>query len=429
MKSNFLIGATASGCGKTTFTIGLLRALKKRGLIVQPFKCGPDYIDTQFHTLASGNVSVNLDRWFSSEEHIHSIYDRYVQGADVAVTEGVMGLFDGYSKMEGSSAQLAQILDLPIILLVNARSTAYSVSPIIYGFSRFRPDVRIAGVIFNQVASESHFSHLREACADVHIPCLGYLPKMKELEIPSRHLGLTLSAEIRMEQFAETASEYIEKYVDIDRLLDFGSKKESSFIPKENIKKSDKVIAIARDEAFNFTYRENIDRLSNLGKLVFFSPLHGDCLPEADLLYLPGGYPELFAYRLSRRKKLMSEIKSYTENGGRILAECGGMMFLGRSLVSSQGKIYPMVGALPFDFTMKGARLHLGYRKFHYKGQEWRGHEFHYSEIIAPDILPSVASQYASDGKEVATSLYRYKNIIASYTHLYWGTNDFLSLW
>ena len=189
-------------------------------------------------------------------------------------------------------------------------------------------------------------------------------------------------------------------------------------------------IAVARDPAFNFIYRENIARLAELGHITYFSPVYGSDLPEADLLYLPGGYPELFARQLHRRKKLMEAIKTFAEEGGKVLAECGGMMFLTRSLTARQGgTAYAMAGVLPLDCTMVGARLHLGYRRLEYNGLELKGHEFHYSNIIEPDALPSVAKQFTVRGMEVNTPLYRYKNVIAGYTHLYWGEADILKLW
>ena len=187
---------------------------------------------------------------------------------------------------------------------------------------------------------------------------------------------------------------------------------------------------MARDPAFNFIYRENIARLAEPGHITYFSPVYGSDLPEADLLYLPGGYPELFARQLHRRKKLMEAIKTFAEEGGKVLAECGGMMFLTRSLTARQGgTAYAMAGVLPLDCTMVGARLHLGYRRLEYNGLELKGHEFHYSNIIEPDALPSVAKQFTVRGMEVNTPLYRYKNVIAGYTHLYWGEADILKLW
>ena len=395
MKPQLLIGAATSGSGKTTFTMGLLRALHKRGLRVQPFKCGPDYIDTQFHTLAADHESVNLDTWMASNTHVQHLYNKYGDGADVCVTEGVMGLFDGYQRMQGSSAEIARLLNIPVVLIVSARSTAYSVAPLIYGFKHFNPAVKIAGIVFNQVSSPSHFAYLREACVDAGVECLGYLPMTEGLKIPSRHLGLTLTAKRSMNTLIEQAAELVGKYVDLDKLLSICHR--------------------------NFPCRYT---------LTYFSPVYGSDLPDADLVYLPGGYPELFARQLHRRKKLMEALRTYAEEGGKILAECGGMMFLTRSLTARQGgTAYAMTGILPLDCTMVGARLHLGYRRIEYKGMELRGHEFHYSNVVAPDAMPSVAKQFTARGMEVSTPLYRYKNVIAGYTHLYWGETDILKLW
>ncbi len=300
--------------------------------------------------------------------------------------------------------------------------------------------MKIAGIVFNQVSSPSHFAYLREACVDAGVECLGYLPMTEGLKIPSRHLGLTLTAKRSMNTLIEQAAELVGKYVDLDKLLSICHRNfpcrytlpyssetgVESFTPSAKKMK----IAIARDPAFNFIYRENIDRLSALGSITYFSPVYGSDLPDADLVYLPGGYPELFARQLHRRKKLMEALRTYAEEGGKILAECGGMMFLTRSLTARQGgTAYAMTGILPLDCTMVGARLHLGYRRIEYKGMELRGHEFHYSNVVAPDAMPSVAKQFTARGMEVSTPLYRYKNVIAGYTHLYWGETDILKLW
>ncbi len=352
----------------------------------------------------------------------------------------MMGLFDGYQKMQGSSAGIARLLNIPVVLVVSARSIGYSVAPLIYGFKHFDPAVKIAGVVFNQVSSPSHFACLRNACADAGVECLGYLPAAEELKMPSRHLGLTLTVKRSINTLIEQAAELVEKHVDLDKLLSIchrvfpcryilpysSETGVESFTP--SVKKMK--IAIARDPAFNFVYRENIDRLSVLGSITYFSPVYGSDLPDADLVYLPGGYPELFARQLHRRKKLMEALRTYAEGGGKILAECGGMMFLTRSLTARQGgTAYTMTGVLPLDCTMVGARLHLGYRLMEYKGMEFRGYEFHYSNVVVPEAMPSVANQFTPKGMEVSTPLYRYKNVIAGYTHLYWGETDILKLW
>lgn len=219
MKS-ILIGAATSNSGKTTFTIGLLRALSRRGFNVQPYKCGPDYIDTMFHGIASGNESVNLDTFMASEEHVRNIYQSYGREADMRVVEGVMGLFDGYDKSRGSSAELARILGIPVVLVVNAKSVAYSVAPLIYGFRNFSPDIRIGGVVFNMVASESHYAYLKAACHDAGAQCLGYMARNSALAVPGRHLGLTVGERDKMEQLADMAAQEVEAHVEIDKLLE-----------------------------------------------------------------------------------------------------------------------------------------------------------------------------------------------------------------
>lgn len=409
--------------------MGFLRLLKRQGLQVQPYKCGPDYIDTQFHALASGAPSINLDTWLASEEHVRYLYSSYGKDADVCVVEGVMGLFDGYSRMKGSSAEMAALMDIPVLLLVNARSIAYSVAPLISGLANFSPNVRIVGVVFNQVSSLSHYAHLQEACKDVGVECFGYLPYTKSLKMPSRQLGLAFGAKKRMDLQMNQAAELIEKRVDVGRLLEVCERTFSGCEEKQD-SSGNLTIAVAKDEAFNFVYRENIAQLDRLGKILYFSPLKGDALPAAELVYFPGGYPELYAYRLQKQQRLMSELREYVECGGRLLAECGGMIFLSRSLTNSKGdKRYKMSGILPLDCTMENARLNLGYRKMHIAGIEWRGHEFHYSDVVSPEAIPTVATQQNANGVDVTTPLYRYKNVIAGFTHWYWGEKEIMDLW
>ena len=433
MKSQLLIGATSSGCGKTTFTAGLLRLIKRRGMSVQPFKCGPDYIDPHYHKLAAGCESVNLDSWLSSPAHIHYLYDRYAAPAEVCVTEGVMGLFDGYAKMRGSSAEIARLLNIPVVLIVNARSVAYSVAPVIYGFKHFNPDVRIAGVVFNRTASATHASYLKEACADVGIECFGCLPKINDLEIPSRHLGLTTDASFQFEQLIEKTADAIAANIDIDRLLQVCRQAVLpgvTITPPARLPNRGLSIAVARDEAFTFTYKENIARLEQTGRVTYFSPIKDPTLPPADLVYLPGGYPEFYLNELSANRSMLEAIRSHVENGGKLLAECGGMMYLCHSVTGMDGVSYPLAGVLPQEATLSGMRLHLGYRRFALNGTEWKGHEFHYSSIVGGDATPlSAAQQYNVRDEMVDTPVYRYKNVIAGYTHLYWGENDVMNLW
>ena len=424
-KNAFLIAATSSGCGKTTLSLGLMRALTRRGMTVQPFKCGPDYIDPQFHSVATGNVSVNLDTFMSSQSHVCNLFASYSADKDVAIVEGVMGMFDGYSGMSGSSAELSRILSVPVILLVNAASTAYSVAATIYGFKNFRPDVSIVGVIFNRVSSESHFSFLKEACRDAGVECLGYIRKDNSLATPSRHLGLTLTAKEEMENFIDCAANAVAENVDIDRILQLTETHCGlSPIPTADIKLT-KTAAVAFDEAFNFVYDANLERLRELGyRIVKFSPIHDRKLPEADFVYLPGGYPELFSSEISQNVTMRESVKEYVEKGGRLWAECGGLIYLTDDIDG-----VPMCGVFPLSCTMEQAKLTLGYRTVTFGDATFRGHEFHYSHIKNPEALPSVAVQTNVKGREVATPVYRHKNALASYTHLYWADTTPPSLW
>ena len=434
-QSHLLIGAASSGSGKTTFTLGLLRALKNRSFKVQPFKCGPDYIDTRHHRMAAGNPSVNLDLFMMSEAHVRDLYAGYTEKADVAVTEGMMGLFDGYDGMKGSCAEIACMLKIPVVLIVNAKSTAYSVAPLLYGFKQFNKQVQIVGAVFNFVASENHYSFLKQACEDAGVEALGYLPKCADVEIPSRHLGLSLDEDFCFEEFADRVAELVEKHVNINRLLELTKPVATAVVPisaGRHIYKREPSfpIAVACDPAFNFVYEANIRYLHHLGEVTYFSPLADTSLPDAGFVYLPGGYPELYLAALSANRQMLQSIRRYVESGGKLLAECGGMMFLTRSLTARKGgTAYQMTGLLPVDCTMENARLHLGYRRMDYQGISLRGHEFHYSSIAEPDTLPSVTPLYNVKGTEVSTPLYRYKNVIAGYTHWYWGEADLWKLW
>jgi cobyrinic acid a,c-diamide synthase len=419
MKSHFLIAAAGSGSGKTTLTLGILRALRNRGLAVAPFKCGPDYVDPALHTMASGAVAVNLDRFLSSENHLHDLYDKYGAGKDVSVTEGVMGLFDGYDRSAGSSAQVAAVLDIPVILVVDGRSTAYSVAPLLYGFSRFSDKIRVAGVIFNFVSSENHYNILRRACQDVGLEALGCLPKDPSLAIPSRYLGLMLDAGLAHETAIRSVAASVEKEIDLDRLLEITRPKHlaSSFGQPASV--GSLRIAVARDEAFSFIYAENLAALEELGEVVFFSPLADEKLPEADAVYFPGGYPELFLLRLSGNETMKQSIRDHVESGGKVWAEGGGMMYLSESITGADGRRFPMVGIFGQSASMEHPKLSLGYRRFEMNGRTWKGHEFHYSQIDSD--LPVITQQFNVRGEPVSTKILRYKNALASYTHLYWG--------
>ncbi|MCW8818912.1 MAG: cobyrinate a,c-diamide synthase [Ignavibacteriaceae bacterium] len=433
----FLLAAPSSGSGKTTLSLALLRIFAERGLRVQPFKCGPDYLDTMLHTRAAakggeGLSGINLDTFMAGEAHVRNVFARKSAEADAVVVEGVMGLFDGAVKADGSSASIAKLLDLPVVLVVDAKGVAYSVAPLLYGFKHFDPDVRIAGVIFNRVNSEAHYRFLKDACLDVGVEPLGYVPRNDAMSLPERYLGLNIDAGAGQEAAFVAMAEHVRKTLDIKRLLEIVTVDVSGaaapLLPVRG--KGNAVVAVARDEAFNFLYAENLDVLREYGSIEYFSPLDDARLPGADMIYLAGGYPELYAGKLSDNLAMRREMLDFATKGGVIYAECGGMMYLGRSMTDHEGNRFPMCGVFDMDTSMQEAGLHLGYRKVRLNdpayGGELRGHEFHYSAITRKGALNNVASIASARNKPVDTALFRFRNTFASYIHLYWGeTRDF----
>lgn len=434
----FLIAAPSSGSGKTTITLALLRLLARRGLAVQPFKCGPDYLDTMLHAMAASTgetarPGLNLDTFMASKQHVRSLFARHASTAEISVVEGVMGLFDGAEKSDGSSAEIAALLGLPVIMVIDGSKMAYSAAPILYGFKHFDPSVNFAGVIFNRVGSASHYSYLEAAAIDAGVKPLGYLPRNSAITIDERHLGLNTSAEYDRQAIIDAMADHIEKTVNIDRLLELSAMDlpEAEAI-QATPRPSGKVIAVARDEAFNFIYHDNIEALSKYGEVRFFSPLHDETLPEADLLYLAGGYPELHAEALAANESMRHAIAAWCRNGGATYAECGGLMYLGKTLTLADGAAYPMCGVLDIDTTMQEARLTLGYRKVYPAGAdgvELRGHEFHYSRITRQGEIDNIAEIRNARDQPVETKLFRVGNTIASYLHFYWGERDNLANW
>ena len=461
--SQFLIAAPTSGSGKTTVSRGLMALFVKKGLKVQPFKCGPDYIDTKYHEAVCGRPSVNLDTFMASQEHVSSLYARYSADADVAVVEGMMGMYDGYDRDRGSSAEVARLLGIPVVLVVDAKSAAYSMAPLLSGFINFRPDIRIAGVIFNRVGSLRHYRMLQEVCEDLNVTCLGYLPKQKELEQESRYLGLDFSRSKETEGLDMLVG-LLEEHVDWELLLSTtGLPLPAAAVEEKPIlSEPGKLhISVARnEESFSFLYAEHLDILRRMGTVTFFNPEQDRAVPqETDLLYLPGGYPENRLEELAGARLARESIRSYIEAGGRTLAECGGMIYLSQSVLSdgdtdgggsdtdgrSTGNSVSnvgneMVGVLPFSITneRKRRKLTLGYRRFDYNGWRLKGHEFHYTQLAVPEaggkesgaysLTPSIVQVFNARGEKVATPIFRYKNLIASYTHLYWGEMDVMSL-
>jgi len=430
MLPQFLIAAPSSGSGKTTITQGLLRSLRNKGLFVQPFKCGPDYIDTKHHEWASGNVSINLDTFMSSPKHVSEIYSKYSSKADATVVEGVMGLFDGANRMEGSSAKIAELLDIPIILVINAKATAYSVAPLLYGYKHFYPGIKIAGAIFNFVNSESHYQFMKDACEDVGVQALGYVPRNENINLPERHLGLQISAKNNYEETINAMASHLEKTVDIDKILDICKSKKPNYKACPAISKSKLRIGIAKDEAFNFTYHENLQALSQIGEISYFSPINDNSLPEVDFVYLAGGYPELYLKELSQNKSMRKSIQEFAASGGKILAECGGMMYLSNNIIDKDGNLFPMVGFLNQNASMENMKLKLGYRKIKLQNETLFGHEFHYSNLVNSIEETNEIEVYSARDKRLDTQVIRKNNVLASYIHFYWGEkNIYRTFW
>lgn len=465
MKRNipqFLIAAPASGSGKTTVSRGVMALLVKKGLSVQPFKCGPDYIDTKYHTAVCGRPSMNLDTFMASGTHVRELYARHSADADVSVVEGMMGMFDGYDRDRGSSAEVAQLLGIPVVLVVDAKSAAYSMAPLLSGFINFRPEIHIAGVIFNRVGSPRHYAMLREVCDDLKITCFGYLPKQQELEQKSRHLGLDFSLSKETESLDLLAS-LLEEHVDWQLLLEQTSlplslpENQARMAAPHAVGEERQVcnsaecignlrIWVARnEESFSFLYEEHLDILHHLGTVTFFNPEQNLPIPQdIDLLYLPGGYPEERIKELGGAWRTKASIRNYIENGGKVLAECGGMIYLSQAIVDDAcrdslekyDETELMVGVFPFLISNEKScrRLALGYRQFEYNGQHLRGHEFHYTTFKEGQgdanfqVPPSVTQVYNAKGHPVHTPVFRYKNVIAGYTHLYWGEIDVMAL-
>jgi cobyrinic acid a,c-diamide synthase len=436
-----VVAAAMSGSGKTTVTLGLMAALARRGLRVAPFKVGPDFIDPGHHSRVTGRVSRNLDGWMLSRDYNTECFHRHAAGADVAVAEGVMGLFDGYDGRSeaGSTAQMAKWLGLPVLLVISARSMARSAAALVQGFERFDPGVAFAGVVFNNLGSPRHFEFLRTALeGNVAMPCLGGIPRSAAISIPERHLGLVTREDLPLStDYADRLARLVESHLDLDRLLrdlpdvaiDPPAAEGQPAAADPRVR-----IGVARDNAFCFYYEDNLELLAACGaELVAFSPVGDRSLPEGlDGLYLGGGYPELYARRLSDNRHLRRRIRDASDAGMPIYAECGGLMYLCREVSDLEGRAYPMCGCLPFKTRMLDRLKALGYREVTLSaesllgpaGLRIRGHEFHYSEIggAAADVACDYRIQNRS-GTEATAEGYRVGRTLASYVHLHFGSN------
>ncbi|MEM9092632.1 MAG: cobyrinate a,c-diamide synthase [Cyanobacteria bacterium P01_F01_bin.53] len=475
-----ILAGDRSGTGKTTLTLALLSTLKKRGKRVQSFKVGPDYIDPMFHAAVTGRPCYNLDPVLTSEAYVQKSYHKHCNGlgssadngagADYAVVEGVMGLFDGATGVDdtASTAHIARLLGLPVLLAVDCGQMSRSLAALVQGYRNFDPQVNVVGVILNRVGSDRHLQLLSDALAAIKMPILGVFRREKDIQLPDRHLGLVPTGEVDgFDVIADRLAGLGERCFDWEKLEPFlgvgyseskpgystrtpkandyaqpsetaqpsGVDLPKAHLSKQNVQTRETTkkmvrIAIARDSAFNFYYPDNFEMLNELGaELVDWSPLADEKLTEADGLYFGGGFPEVFAAQLSSNKAMMADIKKAISNGIPTYAECGGLMYLSEQLVDFEGVPWPMVGVIPQRVKM-GGRLALGYRKAEAltqgplleQGQIVVGHEFHKSSVLEKLSQPTYTTQRYWGGETPDEHEgYCRGTVHASYVHLHWG--------
>ncbi len=458
-----MVAGTHSGCGKTTLTLALLASLRGRGLHVQPFKVGPDFIDPGFHHLVSGRESRNLDGWMLGRRYSQNLFEQRLKDARGAVVEGVMGLFDGFDGRSewGSSGEMAKWLNIPVLLVVDARSMARSAAALVHGFQTFDQNLSFAGVLFNRVGSAGHLRYLEEALQSVEgsLPVLGGIPRDAEVTLPERHLGLVTAQEtVLTEDWMRRLAALVEEHVDLDELLKrcawkglpegFPESAHESPLDRgernapfellqgeREVAPSGIPLAVARDAAFCFYYPDNLELLESFGaRILFFSPLAGEPVPSAACgVYLGGGYPELYARELSRQTGFLETLRKAAADGMPVYAECGGLMVLGRFIETLEKVSCTMAGILPFGTRMLSRRKALGYTEvllrepclLGHPGMILRGHEFHYSEIADSEEAASVRKAYEVRKRTHAPARmegYAVGSVLASYIHLHWGS-------
>ena len=432
MSSNIprvVISATHSGAGKSTITMGLLMALKKRGLDPQSFKVGPDYIDPMHHTMVLGKECRNLDTWMFGNE-VERLFVKGSSGSGISVVEGVMGFYDGKDgiKEDGSTAHLSKIIKAPVIIIIDARSMARSAGAIALGFKEYDKDANIAGIIFNRVGSENHLKILKDSLRG--IPCLGGVFRNECMAIESRYMGLETEVD---EQRYQKIMEHVEKCIDIDMLVEIANAAppiNKTFEERPAEKKRVR-IGVAKDKAFNFYYIHNMESLIEAGaELVPFSPI-ADELPDVDGLIFGGGYPELFAEGLEKNKSIRTAIKKASDDGLPIYAESGGMMYLSKGITNIEGKRYEMCGIFDAESKMNEKMQSLGYVEMTAnadniiceRGWTVRGHAFHYSSVTrsnpgkyAFDLTKGHGIENDKDGMITGNSL-------GVYTHIHFASN------
>jgi cobyrinic acid a,c-diamide synthase len=450
MVARLVIAGVASGVGKTSITVGLARALRARGLSVAVFKCGPDYLDPTYHARAAGTPCHNLDGWMMGHEAVASTFARATRGADIALIEGVMGLYDGASPTsdEGSTAEIARWLAAPVMLVCDASGMARSIAALARGFVAFDPRITITGVVCNRIGSRAHLELLRKATAGSP-RILGGLPVDAALAFPERHLGLRTADRdaIPDAQFAAWG-ERVAEWLDVDAILAAARAAPSEVRPDDSPVAivasgvapgaSDEPprvscrIGLAFDEAFHFYYDDNLRRLEQLGaELVRFSPIRDARLPDVDGLYFGGGYPEVHAEALAANTAMRGDVAAFAAAGGPIYAECGGLMYLATAIRTSDGRSHAMVGILGGDVEMRDRLVALGYVEVETQeptllggaGLRFRGHQFRYSDLKLTAEVDHVYTVRRRRGGEVTREGYRIGNTLATYVHTHWASN------
>jgi len=423
-----VIAGVASGVGKTSITLGLLAALRHRGLTVQAFKVGPDFIDPQLHASLTGRPSYNLDGFMGGEEVVRALVARVSADADVALVEGVMGCFDGIDGTSdlGSTAQVARWLGAPVVLVLDASAQSRSAAAVVLGFERFDADLRIVAVVANRVGGSTHArwvaDGIRAACRAEPV---GAVAHDAALALAERHLGLVTAAEgVLTPALRDSLRTAVERGIDVDRLLALAAPLASVVPPARPRMAARVAIAVARDVAFQFYYEENLELLRDAGaRLMFWSPITDREPPDADGLYFGGGYPELHAPALADNASCRKAVRAFVERGRPVYAECGGLMYLAEALDDGDGRLHPMVGVLPSRVRMRPPRMTLGYVTVRFAadtplgsaGSVVRGHRFHVSTLDpVPDDVPRVYE--GADGYLVGRTL-------LSYAHLHFASN------
>ncbi len=432
-----LIAGVSSGVGKTTLTLGIMAALSRRGLNVQPFKVGPDYIDPGLHFHACGTVSHNLDSWMGGEEVVKTVFCRHASGTHVSVIEGVMGLYDGVKneRMIGSSAHIAMMLQAPVILVVNVKGMGQSCIPLVKGYIDYEPLLNIRGIILNYAGSAYYQSYLKnELEQQLGIKVLGCLPRDHDITMPQRHLGLVPAEENQgLKETIQGMADMVETHIDLAAIIRLAqSAPAMDFTLPRVINQGHAVIGVAKDEAFSFYYQDNLDYLRELGgEIVFFSPLRDQCLPAVDGLYIGGGFPEMFLGPLGSNDGMIASLRRVFGQGIPILAECGGFMYLAAKITDFKGVSSPGAGLVPGEVKMKDKLAALGYVRatalnrsiIAEPGDIIKGHEFHYSEIEGIRAQDQPFTLAGGKGRDGRRDGYVKGHMLASYVHIHFRSN------